>query len=55
MHLVEISIFSLNNFIVRPTKIMNMAKKKLGTFLENKGFKNLKMFEEVVFGTVAIR
>ena len=23
---------------------------KLGTFLENKEFKNLKMFEEVVFG-----
>ena len=27
MHLVEISIFSLNNVTVRPTKIMNRADK----------------------------
>ena len=32
MHLVKISIFSLNIVTVRPTK------KKLGTFLENKIF-----------------
>ena len=40
MHLVEISIFSLNLVIVRLTKIMNRADKncgqKLGTKLENK-------------------
>ena len=28
MHLVEVSIFSLNNVIIRPTKIMNRANKK---------------------------
>ena len=36
MHLWEKSIVALNNVIVRPTKIMNRADKKLGTFLENK-------------------
>ena len=36
LHLVKISIFSLNNVTVRPTKIMNRINKKLDTFLENK-------------------
>ena len=43
MHLVEISIFSLNDVIIRLTKIMNRAdqnyeqsQQKLGTILENK-------------------
>ena len=36
MHLLEIGIFSEYHVIVRPTKIMNRADKKLGTFLENK-------------------
>ena len=36
MHVVEISIFSLNLVIVRVTKIMNRADKKLGTILGNK-------------------
>ena len=36
MRLLEISIFSLNNVIVRLTKIMNSANKNLGTFLGNK-------------------
>ena len=44
MHLVEISIFSLNIVIVRPTKIMNRAKKFRHNFrkwsiLKNKIFK----------------
>ena len=43
IHLVEISMFSLNYVIVRPTKITNRADKnyeqsrqEFGTFLENK-------------------
>ena len=32
MHLVEISIFSLNNVTVRPTKIMNRADKNWAHF-----------------------
>ena len=32
MHLVEISIFSLNLVIVRPTKIMNRADKNWAQF-----------------------
>ena len=32
MHLLEISIFSLNNIIVRPTKIMDRADKNLAHF-----------------------
>ena len=32
MHLGEISIFSLNNVIVRPTKIMNRADKNWSHF-----------------------
>ena len=35
MHLLEISIFSLNNVTVKPAKIMNGADKKLVPFLEN--------------------
>ena len=34
LHLVKISIFSLNNVIIRPTKIMNRANKK---FVFNRG------------------
>ena len=37
-HLVEISIFSLNHVIVRPTKIMNRAGKNWAHFLENNVF-----------------
>ena len=36
MHLWGIGIFSLNNVIVRPTKIMNRANKNWAHFLENK-------------------
>ena len=32
MHLLEISIFSLNDVIVRPTKIMNTADKNWAHF-----------------------
>ena len=32
MHLVEISIFSLNNVTVSPTKIMNRAEKNWAHF-----------------------
>ena len=32
MHLVEISIFSINNVTVRPTKIMNRADKNEAQF-----------------------
>ena len=38
MHLVEISIFSLNNVTVRPTKIMNRLDNNWA------GFKKLKYF-----------
>ena len=37
MHLVEISIFSLDNVTVRPTKIMNRADKNWAHF-ENQNF-----------------
>ena len=40
MHLVEISIFSLNYVIVRLTKIMNRADKNWAQFKETKYFKN---------------
>ena len=39
MHLMEI-FFSLNRVTVRPTKILNRAVKKAGTFLEIKYLKN---------------
>jgi len=39
MHLGKISIFSLNDVIVRPTKIMNRANKNWALFLENKNQK----------------
>jgi hypothetical protein len=39
IHLLEISIFSLNNVIVRLTKIMSRADTKLGTFLVNSTLK----------------
>ena len=42
MHLVEISIFSLNLVIVRPTKIMNRADKIRPQFQEIKYLKNQK-------------
>ena len=32
MHLVEISIFSLNNVTIRPTKIMNITDKNWAYF-----------------------
>ena len=40
LHLVEISIFSLNLVIVRPTKYMNRADKKQAQFQEIKYLKN---------------
>ena len=45
MHLLEISIFSLNNVIVRLTKIMN--RQKLGTFLGYKVLKKIKVFKKL--------
>ena len=47
MHLVEISIFSLNLVIVRLTKIMNRADKN---WAQKNDFENtnFEMFEEVV-------
>ena len=43
------STFSLNNVIVRLTKIMNRAKKKLGTFLVNKVLKKSKFSKNFIF------
>ena len=40
MHLVKISIFSLNNVTVRPTKIMNRADKNWANFQKIKYLKN---------------
>ena len=40
MHLVKITIFSLNNITVRPTKIMNRADKNEAHFQKIKYFKN---------------
>ena len=40
MHLLKISIFSLNNVILRLTKIMNRADKNWAHFQEIKYFKN---------------
>ena len=43
MYLVDISIFSLNNATVRPTKIMNRADKNWAHFeyyLKNQNFQN---------------
>ena len=40
MHLVEISIFSLNNVTVRPTKIMNRDNKNRTHFYKIKYLKN---------------
>ena len=45
MRLVEISIFSLNDVIVRLTKIYEQSQHKLDIFLENKVLKEL-MFSE---------
>ena len=42
MHLVEISIFSLNNVTVRPTKIMNSADKNWAHFKKISYFKKEK-------------
>ena len=40
MHLLEISILSLNNVIVRPTNIVNIAKKNWAHFYKTKFFRN---------------
>ena len=40
MHVWEISILSLNNVIVRPTKILNSADKNWAHFYKTKYFKN---------------
>ena len=48
MHLWEISIFSLNNVIVRPTKIMNRADKNWAHFEKTKYFKN-QSFQKISF------
>ena len=42
IHLVEISIFSLNNVTVRPIKIMNRADKYWPHFLKIKYFKKIQ-------------
>ena len=45
MHLVEISIFSLNNVIARPTKIMNRADKNWAHFRKQSTLK-IKVFKK---------
>ena len=48
MHLWEISIFSLNNVIVRPIKIMNRADKNWAHFQKTKYSKN-QSFQTISF------
>ena len=48
MHLWEISIFSVNNVIVRPTKIVNRVLKNWAHFQKTKYFKN-KKFQKISF------
>ena len=48
MHLVEISIFSINLAIVRLTKIMNRANKNCEQFQEIKYVKN-QNFQKIFF------
>ena len=48
MHVWEISIFSLNNVIVRPTKIMNRADKNWAHFQKTKYFK-IQSFRKISF------
>ena len=45
MHLMEISIFSLNNDLVRPTKIMSNLVKDLKILNFKVSFKSLKLVE----------
>ena len=50
MHLWEISIFSVNNAIVRPTKIMNRADKdwahlKKSTYFKNQSFQKISFIK----------
>ena len=47
MHLVEISIFSLNNVTLRPTKIMKRADENWAHFYKIKYFKNIKLQKKV--------
>ena len=49
-HLLEIGVFSLNNVIVRLTKIMNRADKNWAHFQKIKYFKNqiFEIFDKVV-------
>ena len=47
-HLWEISIFSLNNIIVRPAKIMNRADKNWAHCQKRKQFKN-QSFQKISF------
>ena len=53
MHLLEISIFSLNYTIVRPTKIMNRADKNWAHFQKIKYFKN-QSFQKISFVKVVL-
>ena len=48
VHLLEICIYSLNNVIVRPTKIMNRADKNWARFLKTMYFKN-QSFQKNLF------
>ena len=48
MHLWKISIFSLYNVMVRPTKIMNRADKNGAHFWRTKYFKN-QSFQKISF------
>ena len=53
MHLWEISIFSLNNLIVRPSKIMNRAYKKWANFQKTKYFQS-QSFQNISFIKVVV-
>ena len=48
IHLWEISIFPLNNVIVRPIEIMNRADKNWAHFKKTKYFKN-QSFQNISF------
>jgi hypothetical protein len=47
MHLLEIGIFSLNNVIIRPTKIMNRADKNWAHFF--KSILKIKIFKNIFY------
>ena len=51
MHLVEISIFSPNHVIVRPSKIMNRADKNRHIFRKESAFE-IKVFKEFHYSQI---